>query len=486
MKLFDVLQDIKDKNLIINCTCENMDICGVTYNSKNIKQGYLFVCKGATFKKEYLFSAIEKGAVVYMSEIDYEVSIPCILVSDIRKAMAFCAATFYDNPSDKLKVIGVTGTKGKTTTAFMVKSILDVSKECGIMTSVKVETGIRSEASTMTTPESMEMQEMLGEMVLAGKEFAVMEVSSQGLQYDRVLATKITAGAFVNIGIDHISPIEHKDFNEYFDAKKKIFEYVHLAVINYDDENSDEMIEAAKKNGCNIITYGCDPNCDIYAYDIRKEGLTTRYRVKTKDWDEEFVLPMLGVFNVGNSLAAIGLCMEYVSVEDMKKGIAEVQVPGRMNVFTDGKLTVIVDYAHNKLSFETLIASLRKEFPGKRLVSVFGCPGSKALVRRKDMGEASGRLSDFTVLTAEDPNYDDVEEINKEVATYITANGGEYTSIPDRHTAIKETVLNADNNDVILILGKGEETYQRVNNSYIPYEGDIALAQLYLNKRTEK
>ena len=483
MNLFDVLQEIKDKKLAKDVTCANIEISGVTYNSKNVKPGYLFVCKGATFKREYLLSAVENGAVVYMSETDYQVNIPCILVTDIRKAMAYCAASFYGNPSDKLKIIGVTGTKGKTTTAFMVKSILDISKDCGIMTSVKVETGIRSEASTMTTPESMEMQEMLYEMVKSGKEFAVMEVSSQGLQYDRVLATNLIAGAFVNIGIDHISPIEHKDFKEYFDAKKKIFEYVKLAVINYDDEHSSEMIESAKNNGCNIITYGLNPCCDIYAYDIKKEGLTTKYRVKTKDWDEEFVLPMLGTFNVGNTLAAIGLCMEHVSVDDMKKGIASVQVPGRMNVFTDGELTVIVDYAHNKLSFETLIASLRKEFPGKRLISVFGCPGSKALVRRKDMGESSGRLSDFTVLTAEDPNYDDVEEINKEVARYITANGGKYTSVPDRHTAIKQTVLNADSNDVILILGKGEETYQRVNNGYVPYEGDIALAQLYLNQR---
>ncbi len=485
MKLFDVLAKLKSENLLINCTAEDIDIAGVTYNSKKIKKDFLFVCKGATFKREYLLSAVENGAVVYVSETDYEVDIPCIIVSDIRKAMAYCAAVFYNNPSEKLKILGVTGTKGKTTTAFIAKSILDVSKECGIMTSVMVETGLRSEASTMTTPESMDMQEMLHEMVLSNKEFAVMEVSSQGLQYDRVLATKLTAGAFVNIGLDHISPIEHKDFNEYFDAKKKIFEYVENAVINYDDEHSSQMIESAKKNGCKIKTYGCEPCCDIYAYDIKKEGLTTRFMVKTKYWDEEFVLPMLGVFNVSNSLAAIGLCMEYVSVDDMKKGIAAVKVPGRMNVFTDGELTVIVDYAHNKLSFETLIESLRKEFPGKRLISVFGCPGSKALVRRKDMGECSGKLSDYTVLTAEDPNYDDVEEINKEIAQYIIANGGKYTSIPDRHTAIKETVLNADSNDIILILGKGEETYQRVNNGYIPYEGDIALAKLYLEKRSK-
>ncbi len=484
MNLFDILAVLKNEKLIISHSCENICVSGITYNSKEVKKDYLFICKGATFKKDYLLQAIDKGATVYVSETDYKVSIPCIVVTDIRKAMAYCASCFYGYPSNTINVIGVTGTKGKTTTAFMIKSILDTTYDCGIMTSVRMDTGLRFEPSTMTTPESVDIQMLLNEMVQSKKDFAVMEVSSQGLQYDRVLTTKIGSAAFVNIGIDHISPIEHKDFNEYFNAKKRIFEYVDYAVINYDDPHSDEMIDSAKKNNCKICTYGFNESCDIYAYNLKKQGLTTEFSVKTKDWKADFTLPMLGDFNILNALAAIGLCKNYVSLENMQKGISQVSVPGRMNVFTDGITTVIVDYAHNQLSFEALIGSLRKEFPNKKLISLFGCPGSKALVRRKDMGEASGKLSDFTVLTAEDPNYDDVEEINKEIGGYIIAQGGEYVSIPDRHTAIKETILNATENDVILILGKGEETYQRVNNGYVEYEGDITLAQHYLNKRS--
>lgn len=484
MQLAKILSRLKEKNLVISAPDGDIEITGVTYNSKKAESGNLFICKGATFKKEYLLGAVENGIAAYLSEIDYEVSVPCILVSDIRKAMAYACAEFYGNPADKLTIIGVTGTKGKTTVAFMVKSIFDASHvPCGITSTVRTETGKSTVPSTMTTPESPDLQRMFAEMVESGYKYSVMEVSSQGLQYDRVIGTKLAAGAFVNIGIDHISPVEHKDFNEYFSAKKKIFEHTDFAVINIDDEHSDEMISSAKANGCKICTYGLSDKADIYAYNIKKNGIVTEYTVKTPDWTADFTLPMLGDFNVNNSLAAIGLCMNHFTVEQLQEGIKSVKIPGRMNVFNDGEITVIVDYAHNKLSFETLFHNLRKEFPGKRMISVFGCPGSKALVRRKDLGDATGRLCDFTVLTAEDPNYDNVEDINREVAQYIDKYNGKYISIPDRKSAIEYAINNATADDVIVICGKGEEIYQRVNNGYIPYEGDIELAKYFLKNR---
>lgn len=486
MLLADIIKRLNEKNLIISAPAINPDIKAVTYNSKQASENCLFICKGATFKKDYLVDAIKSGACVYLSDTEYDVDIPCILVNDTRKAMALATAEFYGNPADKLTIIGVTGTKGKTTTAFMVKSIFDASHvPCGIMTTVRVETGKTTTPSTMTTPEAPDLQRMLAEMVESGMKYAVMEVSSQGLQFDRVYGTNLAAGAFVNIGLDHISPVEHKDFQEYFDAKKKIFEHSKYAVIINDDEHTDEMIAAAKINGCRICTYGFDSTADIYAYNIRKEGVVTKYTVKTPLWTADFTLPMLGTFNVYNSLAAIGLCMEHFTVEQLQEGIASMKIPGRMNVFTDGEITVIVDYAHNRMSFETLFNSLRKEFPDKKMVSVFGCPGSKALVRRKDLGEATGKLCDFTVLTAEDPNYDDVEEINREVAGYIDKYNGKYISIPDRKSAIEYAVNHATKDDVVVICGKGEEKYQRVNNGYIPYEGDVDLAQYFLEHRNK-
>ena len=484
MLLADILTKLNEKGLIISMPSGDIEIKDLSYNSQKVSDCCLFICKGITFKKEYLIDAVNNGAVVYLSETDYEVNIPCIKVSDIRKAMAVTSAVFYGNPAEKLHIIGVTGTKGKTTTAFMVKSIFDASHvPCGIMTTVRVETGKSITPSTMTTPESPDLQRMLSEMVESGYKYAVMEASSQGLQYDRIYDIKMASGAFVNIGLDHISPLEHKDFQEYFDAKKKIFEHTHKAVIVNDDEHSGEMIAAAKKNGCEILTYGFGESADIYAYNIRKEGIVTKYTVRTPLWTADFTLPMLGTFNVYNSLAAIGLCMDQFTAAQLQKGIESMRIPGRMNVFTDGEITVIVDYAHNRMSFETLFNSLRKEFPDKRMISVFGCPGSKALVRRKDLGEATGKLCDFTVLTAEDPNYDDVSEINKEVAAYIDKYNGKYISIPDRKSAIEYAVNHATKDDVVVICGKGEEKYQRVNNGYIPYEGDIDLAEYYLANR---
>ncbi len=484
MVLAKILDKLNEKSLMLSSVSDDIEITNISYNSKNVLKGCLFICKGITFKKDYLTDAIKKGAAVYLSEIDYGVEIPCIKVSDIRKAMAIASAVFYDNPADKLKIIGVTGTKGKTTTAFMVKSIFDASEvPCGLMTTVRVETGKSVTPSTMTTPESPDLQKGLCEMVDSGYKYAVMEISSQGLQYDRIYGVNLAAGAFVNIGLDHISPVEHKDFKEYFDAKKKIFKHTNKAVICNDDEHTSEMIASAKENGCEILTYGFDDSADIYAYNLKKDGVVTKYTVKTPLWTADFTLPMLGTFNVYNSLAAIGLCMDHFTVAQLQKGIEAMKIPGRMNVFTDGEITVIVDYAHNRMSFETLFNSLRKEFPDKKMVSVFGCPGSKALVRRKDLGEATGKLCDFTVLTAEDPNYDDVEEINREVAGYIDKYNGKYISIPDRKSAIEYAVNHATKDDVVVICGKGEEKYQRVNNGYIPYEGDIDLAKYFLENR---
>ena len=472
------------ENLLAGGLGAEVEITSVTYDSRQVTPGCLFICKGQAFKKEYLMSAVEQGAVAYLAENNYDVSVPCMLVTDIRKAMAVATSCFYGYPSHDLQVIGITGTKGKTTTAFITRALLAASgKRFGLMSSVMTDTGRTCEESHLTTPESPDLQKMLYEMREEQLSGVVMEVSSQGLAYDRVLGVKFASAAFLNIGQDHISPIEHNTFEEYFDAKKRIFSLSNRVCINLDDEFSKDMVDAACVQSCEIVTFGFSQEADVRAYDLNRKGDCTVFRVRTSSFDRQFTLPLIGAFNVYNALAAICLCMNIMSVDDMIRGMKSVRVPGRMEVIQKKDITVIVDYAHNKLSFESLFSDMRKEYPGRRLISIYGCPGGKAFLRRTDLGEVSGRLADHTILTAEDPNFEDVEQINNEIGEHIHAAGGSYDSIPDREQAIKTAILQAKSGDVIIITGKGEETYQKVNGVYEPFEGDIPLSKKYLAQR---
>lgn len=472
------------ENLLVSGLEADVEITSVTYDSRQVEMGSLFICKGQAFKEEYLVSALQKGAVAYLADRAYDVAVPGIIVSDIRKAMAVATACFYGNPSHNMQVFGITGTKGKTTTAFIARALLAASgKRFGLISSVMTDTGRVCEESHLTTPESPDLQKMFYEMSEEKLDGTVMEVSSQGLAYDRVLGVKFSCSAFLNIGQDHISPIEHKTFEEYFDAKKRIFALSDRVCINIDDEFSDEMLKAARLQACEIVTFGFSEDADVRAYDLKRKGDCTTFRVRSATFDRQFTLPLIGAFNVYNAMAAICLCMNVLSVDEMIKGMKTVRVPGRMVVIQKKDITVIVDYAHNKLSFESLFADMRKEYPGRRLISVYGCPGGKAFLRRTDLGEVSGKLADHTILTAEDPNFDDVVQINEEIGTHIRTVGGTFDSIPDREQAIKTAILQAQSDDVIIITGKGEETYQKVNGVYEPFEGDIPLSEKYLNMR---
>lgn len=472
------------ENLIQCKLSADMEITSITYDSRQVRPGCLFICKGAAFKEEYLISAIKGGAVAYLSQVKYDVPIDGLIVTDIRKAMAIATACFYSYPASSLDVLGITGTKGKTTAAFITRTLLDAGNQhYGMLSSVLTDTGVSSKPSHLTTPESPDLQKMLGEIRDSRLTGVVMEVSSQGLAYDRVFGIRFAASVFLNIGQDHISPIEHKTFNEYFEAKKRIFSVSESVYINCDDEYAKEMLQSAKTCQCNIRTFGFSPDADIRAYDLKRTGELTKFRVKCTEFDRQFTLPMLGSFNVYNALAAICLCLGRISPSDMVKGMRRAIVPGRMEVIHERGLTVIVDYAHNKLSLETLLSDLRHEYPDRRIVCVFGCPGGKAYLRRADMGDVSGRLADYTILSADDPDYEDVVQISQEIAAHISAVGGSYEMIPDRTHAVEKAILEAHDGDLIVLAGKGIETHQRVRGSYEEYPGDLSLAKKFLKIR---
>ncbi len=461
----------------INEDIQNRNVEQLTYNSKETKQNTMFVCKGFldNFKEEYLIDAVNNGAFVYISQKKYNVSIPCIIVKDAFIALSIISKLYYNYSDEKLNIIGITGTKGKSTTAFYIKYILDEyakdkgKKDSAIISSIKTYDGVEEFASHITTPESLDIYKHLNNCMHSGIENVIMEVSSQALKVGRVYSLNFNIGLFLNISEDHISQVEHPDFDDYFNSKLMLFKKCNTACVNLDADYSDKILKEAKENAKEVITFSLkDKNASFYAYDIQKQGLTTVFKVKCKSFDEKFVLNMPGLFNIENALAAICIADKMnIPVEYIVSGLEKAKTPGRMEIYStsDKKIIAIVDYAHNKLSFQKLYESTKNEYPQRKIITVFGCPGNKAYIRRRDLGIEAGKNSDMIYLTADDPGYENVNTISKEIAKYIDEYNKPYKLIDDRKTAIKEAIDYAEkkyNQAVVLVAGKGNEKTQKV------------------------
>lgn len=463
----------------------------ISYNSSDVRENTLFVCKGAHFKEEYLYNALEKGARCYVSEVKREHPADYIIVNNIRRAIALIANFYYENVWDKLNLIGLTGTKGKSTTAYFVKYILDEymksegKPKTGIVSSIDTYDGVIFKESHLTTPEQFELQRHFKNAVDSDIEYMTMEVSSQGLKYDRVYGINYKIGVFLNIGSDHISAVEHPDEEDYFYSKMIIFSQCDTAVVNLDTDRKEEVMKFASK--CRkVITFSeKDESADIYGYNIRKNGNDTGFTVRTPDYTGEFTLTIPGLFNVSNALAAIAVCYALgVPQRAVFVGLMKARSSGRMEIYTncDNSVISIVDYAHNKMSFESLFESVRKEFPGRRVSIVFGCPGKKAYQRRKDLGEIAGRYADMTYLTEEDAGEEPIRAISEEIAVHVAEAGGKYEIIDDRYDAIRKAVFDCTEPSVVLITGKGNETRQKRGIEYIPVKSDVELVNEYLKE----
>ena len=498
-KLINYIEELKKENLLIeeniSKILNEIEIENVTYDSRAVKENTLFLCKGSKFKIEYLESALNSGAIAYVSEEQYKLEDkPYIIVNNIRRAIAVLAKLYNNNPQEEINMIGITGTKGKSTTSYYIKYILDDymkdlnKNEIAIISSIDTYDGKSRAEAVLTTPEPEELFMHIRNAVDSNIDNLVMEVCSQALKIERVYGILYKYGVFLNISEDHISNIEHNNYEEYLDCKLKLFEQTETAIVNLNTADLDKVLESAKKSK-KIITFGNTENADVYGYNIRKEGMNTVFNVRTKNFDEEILLTMPGLFNVENALAAIAVTSDMgIPYENIYNGLKKAKASGRMEVYSDKKqeVVVIVDYAHNKLSFEKLYESTIKEYPQREIITVFGCPGNHAQNRRKDLGELSGKYSNMNYLTMEDPRNEDPEEICKEISTYIEKENGKYKIITDRGEAIKEAIFEAKPNSVILITGKGNETVQYIKGKYVECLTDVQYAKKYLKELDDK
>ncbi len=471
---------------------KNLAIENLTFDSREVTPGTLFVCKGAAFKAAYLEQSVADGAVLYVSEQKYELNrpVPYILVSDVRKAMPILGKFFYEDPCRNFRLIGVGGTKGKSTVVYYIKAILDDylkaagQPESAMISSIDTYDGVKRFESHITTPESLELFRHFHNVADSHIPYLSMEVSSQALKYDRVDEVVFDVGIFMNISEDHISPIEHPDFEDYFASKLKLFAQTRTALVCTDSDYQERILAEAAASE-RLLTFGTKAGSDIYGYNIRKVNDQILFDVKCDRFQETFILTMPGLFNVENALAAIAAAYVFdIPTEYIHSGLFRARSDGRMESFhsEDGKVVAIVDYAHNKLSFEKLFDSTRKEYPESDIVSIFGCPGKKALLRRHDLGTIAGMYAKKVYLVAEDPGAEPVIDISTDIAQYVAAQNCPYEMIEDRGEAITKAILEVDSPTVILITGKGNETRQKYGSQYIDCRSDVEYTKLALEQ----
>ena len=465
----------------------NKEINKIEYNSNKIKNGDVFVAINGYKDNgiKYIDDAISKGAVaiVHEGDIEHKEDITYIKVENARIALAIMASTYYGDPARKLKMIGITGTKGKTTTAYMIRDIMLASgKKIGMIGTVCNTYGKVTEESIRTSPESLDLQALLARMVDAGMEYVVMEVSSHALELERVYGIKFLVGVFTNLSEDHLD--FHKTMDKYLEAKAKLFKQSDFAIINGDDIYAPRLL---KMIDIKKATYGLDNAVDLTATDIRVNPSYVEFKMYVNRMLETIRINIPGRFTVYNALAAIGVCSLFGAQMDAISGaLGALRVPGRNEVVELNKtFTVIVDYAHTPASLEAILSSAKKYTKG-RIICVFGCGGNRDKEKRAMMGEISGRLADFTIITTDNPRDEKTSKIIEDIESGIKQTRGLYKCIENRRQAIRFAMRIAWKSDVIIIAGKGHETYQEVENGKKLYFDDKEIVRKIAEEMPDK
>lgn len=455
---------------------DQIEVTELINDSRKVTEGSVFVCISGAVSDghEYIEDVAAKGAAAVIVErpVDAPEGLTVIHVDDTRYALALMSAAYFDYPAKKLKVIGITGTKGKTTTTYMVKSILEgAGYKVGLIGTIEAIIGDKSIPANNTTPESYTIHQYFAQMVEAGCDCVVMEVSSQGLMLHRTAGIQFEIGIFTNLGEDHIGPNEHKDFEDYKRCKGILFTQCKLGIANVDDQWYKDVFKNAT---CQVETFGFSEEADLRATNVQhiaKQGcLGVAYHVTgLMDFDVEIDIP--GNFSVYNSLTAIAVCRHFgVSVEKIQAALKQAKVKGRVEmVKVSDEFAMLIDYAHNAMSLESLLETLRDYNPG-RIVTIFGCGGNRSRTRRYEMGEVSGRLSDFTIITSDNPRFEEPQDIINDIIVGMKKTDGKYIDICDRKEAIRYAIEHGQPGDIIVLAGKGHETYQEIKG--VKYDMD--------------
>ena len=480
-KLKDLLEHL-DYQCLQGTT--DKEITSVVYDSRKAEPGSLFLCiKGAVSDGHaYAKEVAEKGASVLVVQDAVEVpeDVTVIQVENSRYAMACISAAWFDYPAKKLKTIGITGTKGKTTTTYLVKSILEnAGHKTGLIGTIETIIGGEHIPSANTTPESYLVQQYFAKMAEVGCDSVVMEVSSQGLMLHRTAGFTFDIGIFTNLEPDHIGPNEHKDFEDYLRCKALLFKQCKTGIFNADDQHLEQILEG---HTCEVETFGFSEKADLRAENTRlvtgKGTLGIHYDVKgLMDFPVEIDLP--GKFSVYNSLTAIAVCRHFnVTEENIQKALKQAKVKGRIEmVKVSDDFTLMIDYAHNAMSLESLLTTL-KEYKPNRLVCLFGCGGNRSKLRRYEMGEVSGKLADLTIITSDNPRNEEPQEIINDIKVGIGKTDGKYVEIIDRKEAIAYAIHHGQPGDIVVLAGKGHEDYQEIKGKKYPMDERVLIQEI--------
>ena len=475
---------LKDLEYEVVSGSVDVNVNELIYNTKMVSKECMFVCiRGAVFDShDAAAEAAAGGAVVIVAERPVEVpeGVCVVRVKDTRYALALISAAYFGYPARKLKTIGITGTKGKTTTTFLIRSILEhAGIRTGLIGTIETIIGDRHIPASNTTPESYTIQQYFAAMVEAGCQVAVMEVSSQGLKLHRTAGIQFDIGIFTNLAPDHIGPNEHESFEEYLECKSRLFRQCRVGIVNIDDAHCPQILEG---HTCQVETYGFSEKADLRASDVklvnRPGFLGVAYRVSgLTDMDVEIDMP--GRFSVYNSLVAIAVCRHFdIQKEDVLAALEAAKTKGRIEkVKVSDDFTLLIDYAHNAMSLESLLTTL-KEYHPKRLVCLFGCGGNRSRLRRFEMGEVSGRLADLTVITSDNPRFEEPQAIIDDIRTGIEKTDGKYVEIIDRKEAIRYVIAHGQPGDVIVLAGKGHEDYQEIKGVKYPMDERVLIQEV--------
>lgn len=471
---------------------DQTEVTTLINDSRKAEKGSVFVCISGAVSDGHSYAAdvAARGAaaLVVEHEVDVPEEVTVIRVKDTRYALALMSAAYFGYPAEKMKIIGITGTKGKTTTTYMIKSILDgVGHKVGLIGTIEAIIGEKHIPAANTTPESYTIHKYFAEMVEAGCDCVVMEVSSQGLMLHRTAGIPFEIGIFTNLGKDHIGPNEHKDFEDYKRCKGLLFQQCRLGIANVDDKYFEDVFRNAT---CRVETFGFSENADLRAENVklvsRPGYLGVAYHVSgLMNFDVEIDIP--GKFSVYNSLTAIAVCRHFqVPAEKIKEVLKQAKVKGRIEMIkVSDEFTLMIDYAHNAMSLESLLTTL-KEYNPKRLVCLFGCGGNRSRDRRYEMGEVSGRLADLTIITSDNPRFEEPQDIIDDIKTGIGRTDGKYVEICDRKEAIKYAIANGQPGDVIVLAGKGHEDYQEIKGVKYPMDERVLIAEVLEELKQER